>query len=210
MNKKVILSVLSTALVTSMATSAYAADGGVYIGGNVDRYYSDKALIKQTHKFVADLYDSGLKNVENNVLYVNWDGEVATLQEMMVAKLAGKEVEYKTVTSKDFEKIGGEKGFYAVDAKGNVSTVKEMQPEQKSLTPEAIVTNATEFNIALQNPNVKTIILGTDIQGDITVARSIIIKGSGKKIIGDLKITNVDKNNVELSDVTVEGKTIVG
>ncbi|MBG9773231.1 hypothetical protein ABD71_09225, partial [Brevibacillus laterosporus] len=135
MNKKVILSVLSTALVTSMATSAFAASGGIYIGGNVDRFYSDEAFIKQNAMLITDLYDSGLENVENSVLYVNWDGKAATLQEMMDAKLAGKEVEYKTVTSEDFEKIGGEEGFYAVNDKGEVSTQKEMQPEQKPVTP---------------------------------------------------------------------------
>ncbi|MBG9787690.1 sugar-binding domain protein [Brevibacillus laterosporus] len=135
MNKKVILSVLSTALVTSMATSAFAASGGIYIGGKVDRFYSDDAFIKQNAMLIADLYDSGLENVENSVLYVNWDGKVATLQELIDAKLAGKEAEYKTVTSEDFEKIGGEEGFYAVDGQGNVSTEKEMQPEQKPVTP---------------------------------------------------------------------------
>ncbi|MDN9009172.1 sugar-binding domain protein [Brevibacillus laterosporus] len=139
MNKKVILSVLSTALVTSMATSAFAASGGIYIGGKVDRFYSDEAFIKQNAMLIADLYDSGLENVENSVLYVNWDGKAATLQEMMDAKLAGKEVEYKTVTSEDFEKIGGEEGFYAVDAQGKVSTEKEMQPEQKPVTPGDLV-----------------------------------------------------------------------
>jgi len=118
-----------------MATSAFAASGGIYIGGNVDRFYSDEAFIKQNAMLITDLYDSGLENVENSVLYVNWDGKAATLQEMMDAKLAGKEVEYKTVTSEDFEKIGGEEGFYAVNDKGEVSTQKEMQPEQKPVTP---------------------------------------------------------------------------
>jgi len=43
--KQLTLSVLSTALVASMAASAFAAPkAGVYIGGNVDKYYSFSAL----------------------------------------------------------------------------------------------------------------------------------------------------------------------
>lgn len=130
-----------------MATSAFAASGGVYIGGNVERHYSDEALLKQHAMLVADLYDSGLENVEDNVLFVNWDGEVATLQQLVDAKNAGKDVDYKAVTSEDFEKIGAEEGFYAVDADGNVSTEKELQPEQKPVAPgDLIVESVSAIN----------------------------------------------------------------
>ncbi|MCG7315699.1 Ig-like domain-containing protein [Brevibacillus laterosporus] len=216
MNKKVILSVLSTALVTSMATSAFAASGGIYIGGNVDRFYSDEAFIKQNAMLVADLYDSGLENVENSVLYVNWDGKVATLQEMMDAKLAGKEAEYKTVTSEDFEKIGGEEGFYAVSDKGEVSTVKEMQPEQKPLTPEAILKQAEEAVAAYEAAALDTpeAIAKAEALGETAVAKVSAVADADKKAAlearvakkkaavdaakaGDLKVESVSAINLK-------------
>ncbi|AUM66995.1 hypothetical protein C0R09_22110 [Brevibacillus laterosporus] len=183
MNKKVILSVLSTALVTSMATSAFAASGGIYIGGKVDRFYSDDAFIKQNAMLVKDLYDSGLENVENSVLYVNWDGEVATLQELMDAKLAGKEVKYRTVTSEDFEKIGGEEGFYAVDAQGKVSTEKEMQPEQKPLNPDAILKQAEEAVVAYEAAALDTpeAIAKAEALGVTAVAKVSAVTDADKK-----------------------------
>ncbi|AYK05853.1 Ig-like domain-containing protein [Brevibacillus laterosporus] len=183
MNKKVILSVLSTALVTSMATSAFAASGGIYIGGKVDRFYSDDAFIKQNAMLMADLFDSGLENVENSVLYVNWDGEVATLQELMDAKLAGKEVKYRTVTSEDFEKIGGEEGFYAVDAQGKVSTEKEMQPEQKPLNPDAILKQAEEAVVAYETAALDTpeAIAKAEALGVTAVAKVSAVTDADKK-----------------------------
>ncbi|WP_175393335.1 Ig-like domain-containing protein [Brevibacillus laterosporus] len=216
MNKKVILSVLSTALVTSMATSAFAASGGIYIGGKVDRFYSDDAFIKQNAMLVKDLYDSGLENVENSVLYVNWDGEVATLQELMDAKLAGKEVKYRTVTSEDFEKIGGEEGFYAVDAQGKVSTEKEMQPEQKPLNPDAILKQAEEAVVAYEAAALDTpeAIAKAEALGVTAVAKVSAVTDADKKAAlearvakkkaavdaakaGDLKVESVSAINLK-------------
>ncbi|WP_255193613.1 immunoglobulin-like domain-containing protein [Brevibacillus laterosporus] len=194
MNKKVILSVLSTALVTSMATSAFAAAGGVYIGGNVDRFYSDEALIKQTDKFVADLYDSGLENVDNSVLYVNWEGKAATLQELADAQKNGTEVNYKTVTSEDFEKIGGEEGFYAVDGQGNVSTEKEMQPEQKPVAPG-------DLNVeSVSAINSKTVVvkLHNAIESVDRDVFTVVTKDSGTKQYIQTATLSTDKKEVTL------------
>ncbi|MGG1440511.1 immunoglobulin-like domain-containing protein [Brevibacillus laterosporus] len=194
MNKKVILSVLSTALVTSMATSAFAASGGIYIGGNVDRFYSDEAFIKQNAMLVADLYDSGLENVENSVLYVNWDGKAATLQEMMDAKLAGKEVEYKTVTSEDFEKIGGEEGFYAVSDKGEVSTEKEMQPEQKPVAPGDLVVDS----VSAINSKTVVVKLHNAIESVDRDVFTVVTKDSGTKQYIQTATLSADKKEVTL------------
>ncbi|MCR8996111.1 immunoglobulin-like domain-containing protein [Brevibacillus laterosporus] len=195
MNKKVILSVLSTALVTSMATSAFAASGGIYIGGKVDRFYSDDAFIKQNAMLVKDLYDSGLENVENSVLYVNWDGKAATLQELMDAKLAGKEVEYKTVTSEDFEKIGGEDGFYAVDAQGKVSTEKEMQPEQKPVTPGDLVVDS----VSATNSKTVVVKLQNAVESVDRNVFTVVAKDSGTKQYIQAATLSADKKEVTLS-----------
>ncbi|MFB0830112.1 immunoglobulin-like domain-containing protein [Brevibacillus laterosporus] len=195
MNKKVILSVLSTALVTSMATSAFAASGGIYIGGKVDRFYSDDAFIKQNKMLVKDLYDSGLENVENSVLYVNWDGKAATLQELMDAKLAGKEVEYKTVTSEDFEKIGGEEGFYAVDADGKVSTEKEMQPEQKPVAPGDLVVDS----VSATNSKTVVVKLQNAVESVDRNVFTVVAKDSGTKQYIQAATLSADKKEVTLS-----------
>ncbi|WP_236645727.1 immunoglobulin-like domain-containing protein [Brevibacillus sp. VP] len=194
MNKKVILSVLSTALVTSMATSAFAAAGGVYIGGKVDRFYSDEALIKQTDKFVADLYDSGLENVDNSVLYVNWEGKAATLKELADAQKNGTEANYKTVTSEDFEKIGGEEGFYAVDGQGNVSTDKEMQPEQKPVTPG-------DLNVeSVSAINSKTVVvkLHNAVESVDRDVFTVVAKDNGTKQYIQTATLSADKKEVTL------------
>ncbi|MED2003560.1 hypothetical protein P4V86_09400 [Brevibacillus laterosporus] len=195
MNKKVILSVLSTALVTSMATSAFAASGGIYIGGKVDRFYSDDAFIKQNAMLIADLYDSGLENVENSVLYVNWDGKVATLQELIDAKLAGKEAEYKTVTSEDFEKIGGEEGFYAVSDKGEVSTEKEMQPEQKPVAPGDLVVDS----VGATNSKTVVVKLHNAIESVDRDVFTVVAKDSGTKQYIQAATLSADKKEVTLN-----------
>ncbi|MED1786270.1 Ig-like domain-containing protein, partial [Brevibacillus laterosporus] len=213
MNKKVILSVLSTALVTSMATSAFAASGGIYIGGKVDRFYSDDAFIKQNAMLIADLYDSGLENVENSVLYVNWDGKVATLQELIDAKLAGKEAEYKTVTSEDFEKIGGEEGFYAVSDKGEVSTVKEMQPEQKPLTPEAILKQAEEAVAAYEAAALDTpeAIAKAEALGETAVAKVSAVADADKKAALEARVAKKKAavDAAKAGDLTVESVSAI-
>ncbi|GIO01398.1 hypothetical protein J5TS2_20660 [Brevibacillus halotolerans] len=195
MNKKVILSVLSTALVTSMATSAFAASGGIYIGGNVDRFYSDEAFIKQSDKLLTDLYSSGLKDVENSVLYVNWEGKAATLQDFLDAQKAGKEVEYKTVTSEDFEKIGGEEGFYAVDAQGNVSTVKEMQPEQKPVAPGDLVVDS----VSATNSKTVVVKLHNAIESVDRDVFTVVAKDSGTKQYIQAATLSADKKEVTLN-----------
>ncbi|WP_339166767.1 Ig-like domain-containing protein [Brevibacillus sp. FSL L8-0520] len=73
MNKKLVLSVLSTAVLTSMAASAMAKPSqGFYVGGEVDKYYSPTALL-------AD-FKAGLKEILSNAtdtVYVNKDGKAA-------------------------------------------------------------------------------------------------------------------------------------
>lgn len=195
MNKKVILSVLSTALVTSMATSAFAASGGIYIGGNVDKFYSDDAFIKQSDKLLIDLYSSGLKDVEKSVLYVNWEGKAATLQDFLDAQKAGKDVEYKTVTSEDFEKIGGEDGFYAVDAQGNVSTVKEKQPEQKPVTPGDLVVDS----VSATNSKTVVVKLQNAVESVDRNVFTVVAKDSGTKQYIQAATLSADKKEVTLS-----------
>lgn len=88
MNKKIVLSVLSTAVVASMASSAFAApSAGLYLGGDAKKFYSQDALLSLSasakttftsliSQFVAD-------SALNQVVYVNLKGEGADVKEMI-------------------------------------------------------------------------------------------------------------------------------
>ncbi|TKI58562.1 hypothetical protein E8L90_25935 [Brevibacillus antibioticus] len=84
MNKKVVLSVLSTAVVASMAASAFAAPkAGVYMGGNVKKFYSTDVVLNMTKEarksFLANVRLAGPKAV----VQVDNQGRGAFLQEIL-------------------------------------------------------------------------------------------------------------------------------
>ncbi|MGG4448905.1 hypothetical protein ABEX29_22705 [Brevibacillus porteri] len=84
MNKKVALSILSATVVASMASSAFAAPkSGVYLGGDVDRYYELRDLFNLTDagktKFAADMKVTSF----DKLIYVDFDGKGASLREIM-------------------------------------------------------------------------------------------------------------------------------
>ncbi|MED4751415.1 sugar-binding domain protein, partial [Brevibacillus choshinensis] len=86
MNKKVALSVLSATVFASMAASAFAAPkSGLYIGGNVDKYYSMDTLFKMnsatSDRFSNELVQAGF----SNLIYVDFDGKGASISEIMAA-----------------------------------------------------------------------------------------------------------------------------
>ncbi|TQR32592.1 Ig-like domain-containing protein [Brevibacillus brevis] len=85
MNKKVVLSVLSTTLVASVAASAFAAPkDGIYIGGNIKKYYSTDVLFEMTPQAKAT-YASELNAMAsdfNNVVFVDYKGKGASIEEL--------------------------------------------------------------------------------------------------------------------------------
>ncbi|MGG1664625.1 sugar-binding domain protein, partial [Brevibacillus sp. NRS-1366] len=98
MNKKVVLSVLSTALVTSMTTSAFALEAGLYIGGNVDKYYSIPTFVANEAAARAEI--NALSDL-SKILYVQSDGTAANVYDIALAdKMADV---LKQVTLADFE-----------------------------------------------------------------------------------------------------------
>ncbi|TPG69975.1 hypothetical protein EEL31_16800 [Brevibacillus laterosporus] len=130
--KKVVLSVLSTALVTSMATSAFAASTGYYLGGNIEKYYGAQALINANvaSAFQNEVFKSSL--TQSQVLYVNNQGKVASLQDIVDAIDNGQTSTeaFREATGADFDKIGGEEGFHTVLEDGTVDPEKKKVPEQ--------------------------------------------------------------------------------
>ncbi|PCN45435.1 hypothetical protein B9C88_06005 [Brevibacillus laterosporus] len=135
--KKVVLSVLSTALVTSMATSAFAASTGYYLGGNVTKYYGADALINAdvAAKFKEEAFKSSL--TQDQVLFVNPQGKVASLKDIVDAidnGQTGKDA-FRVATGADFDKIGGTDGFHTVLEDGTVDSQKNKVPEQDGQQP---------------------------------------------------------------------------
>ncbi|MFS0919197.1 hypothetical protein [Brevibacillus sp. 179-C 1.1 NHS] len=104
MNKKVALSLLSATVVASMASSALAAPkSGVYLGGEVDRYYAFEDLFKLTDagnkKFESDLS----KVKFENIIYVDRSGTGATMREIFDSPDYDKAK--RTLKETDFEGV---------------------------------------------------------------------------------------------------------
>ncbi|MFS0555775.1 hypothetical protein [Brevibacillus sp. 179-C9.3 HS] len=104
MNKKVALSLLSATVVASMASSAFAAPkSGVYLGGEVDRYYAFEDLFKLTDagnkKFESDLS----KVKFENIIYVDRSGTGATMREIFDSPDYDKAK--RTLKETDFEGV---------------------------------------------------------------------------------------------------------
>ncbi|WP_213023453.1 pectate lyase-like adhesive domain-containing protein, partial [Brevibacillus reuszeri] len=119
--KQLALSVMSTALVASMAASAFAAapKAGVYIGGNVDKYYSFDAMGPNMDKFLDDVI-----NTVPDVLYVSKDGVAkgGNLAELLF--VSNPKSHFVDVTDEMFADIDGADGFNAVKEDGTVESVK--------------------------------------------------------------------------------------
>ncbi|MED1791138.1 hypothetical protein P4V54_00495 [Brevibacillus nitrificans] len=98
MNKKVVLSVLSTAVVASMATAAFAKPAtGLYIGGSVDKYYSITQFLNNEDQVIDEINNTGF----GDVLYVDDQGKAATIGEVVNADDLDDVLE--TATLEDFK-----------------------------------------------------------------------------------------------------------
>jgi len=119
--KQLALSVLSTALVASMAASAFAAapKAGVYIGGNVDKYYSFEAMGLNMDTFLDEMIDT-----VPDVLYVSKDGEAKGGNLAQLLFVSNPKSHFVDVTDEMFADIDGADGFNAVNEDGTVEAVK--------------------------------------------------------------------------------------
>jgi len=87
-NKKLIVSLLSTALISSMAASAFAAPkDGIYLGGNVNKYYDLGTYVNNSQQALSDINSaiSGQGGLAN-VLYVDQNGTVGASGNDIMAK----------------------------------------------------------------------------------------------------------------------------
>jgi len=83
-NKKVVLSVLSTALVSSMAASAFAApNNGLYIGGDYKKFYNIDRFFDLTPDAKKTFYEEIGKVGFGNLVYVDHKGKGASYDSIL-------------------------------------------------------------------------------------------------------------------------------
>lgn len=128
MNKKVALSLLSATVFASMTASAFAAPkSGVYMGGDVDRYYALTDLFKLNDAGYAKFQSDLAKTKFENLIFVDHDGKGASLKEILSS-------------TQDFEKIKRDlkqTDFEGEYAKSNLDgTNGESYDPRKDITPE--------------------------------------------------------------------------
>jgi len=195
--KQLTLSVLSTALVASMAASAFAAPkAGVYIGGNVDKYYSFSAL--SSDKNIDTFLDEMLDNVADTV-YVSDKGEArgGLMLDLLFASPPSEH--FVDVTNEMFADIDGADGFYTVDEDGTVGTVKE-QPDPEVTAPgELKVESVSAINL-------KQIVVAFDKELDEDSATTLsnytfTTTGTGS-LAGSTPVLSADKKSVTLTLTT--------
>ncbi|UED75543.1 Ig-like domain-containing protein [Brevibacillus sp. DP1.3A] len=169
MNKKVVLSVLSTTLVASLAASAFAAPkDGIYIGGDIKKFYSTDVLFEMTPA-AKTAYNNELKSMAtnlNNIVFVDFKGNGASLQEMFdkggkvaLGEPLKKEdfVDLYKVVNKDGSSTATENARDKVDGTTpgelkveSVSAINLKQVEVK-FSKEVDETSATNVNNYLEN-----------------------------------------------------------
>ncbi|MED1823106.1 Ig-like domain-containing protein [Brevibacillus agri] len=160
MNKKVALSLLSATVFASMAASAFAAPkSGVYMGGDVDRYYALTDLFKLNDAGYAKFQSDLAKTKFENLIFVDHDGKGASLKEILSS-------------TQDFEKIKRDlkqNDFEGEYAKSNLDgTNGESYDPRKDITPEPTGDLKVESVSAI---NAKTLVIkfGTAVDFDTVI-----------------------------------------
>lgn len=182
MNKKVVLSVLSATVVASMAASAFAAPkSGLYIGGNVDKFYSFDTLFDITPGALTQFTNEiGLSDF-NNLIYVDFDGKGASLQEIMAAT--------------DFNSV--KKDLTSDKFEGEYSLVKPDGTSSEKYDPrkDSIDTPAGELkveSVSAINASQIQVTFGKAVQSGIGTY--------GAQNIANYALTGATLNSVDLSD----------
>lgn len=166
MNKKVALSLLSATVFASMAASAFAAPkSGVYMGGDVDRYYALTDLFKLNDAGYAKFQSDLAKTKFENLIFVDRDGKGASLKEILSS-------------TQDFEKIKRDlkqNDFEGEYAKSNLDgTNGESYDPRKDITPEPTGDLKVESVSAINSTSIKL-----DLNKEVTLtAANVTVDGA--------------------------------
>jgi len=192
-NKKVVLSVLSTAVVASMAASAFAAPkDGLYIGGSVNKYYSTDVLLNMNATAKA-AYANEVKSITdfNNLVFVDFAGKGASIQEILDEGLTKAKSE--ALVKEDFA------ASYAVaTATGSTDGSYDARADVDGTTPgELKVESVSAINL-------KQIVVAFDKELDedsaTTLTNYTFTGGTG--VLGGTPVLSADKKSVTLTLAT--------
>ncbi|GEB31351.1 hypothetical protein [Brevibacillus parabrevis] len=197
MNKKVVLSVLATAVVASMAASAFAAPKtGLYIGGNVKKFYSNDTLINMT-KDARATYKNELKTIGfKNLVYVNFKGQGATIQEMI--DLGVKVAMADPLKQSDFSDL-----YSVVNNDGTISGTEDARSKVDPTTPGELKVESVEA------VNGKTI----QIKFTTAVLKSTVVESDGTLVDNAISLASLGSApavtaNSAFAELSEDGKTL--
>ncbi|MFF0828408.1 hypothetical protein ACFYU8_16170 [Brevibacillus sp. NPDC003359] len=217
MNKKVALSVLSTAVVASMAASAYAApQAGVYVGGDVKKFYSTTTLLNLTKEAKAQ-YAKDLRVGSDNLVFVHINGKGAFFSEILNHPNGATGAFAEPLKKSDFVDLYNVvkpdgTSTETVDAKAKVDgddTPGELKVESVSAinSNEVEVVFGKEVDATTAPSNFKF----SEVVGSTIGANPASIKVDGKKVVLTLgtPITTETTFTITISGVKAKGTTDV-
>ncbi|MGZ0051772.1 hypothetical protein [Brevibacillus gelatini] len=181
MNKKVALSLLSATVISSMAASAFAApNSGIYMGGDVDRYYSLTDLMNLNAqglaKFNTDLGKAGSKNI----VFVDYDKKGAFLEEIFNST-DGLEKVKRDLKQSDFEGV-----YTQVKPDGTDGATYD---PRKDIDPEPAGELKVE-SVSAINAKQLVVKFGTAVDKDTVISSGNLVNTAFQKNGADLTGTN--------------------
>ncbi|WP_035296053.1 Ig-like domain-containing protein [Brevibacillus thermoruber] len=191
MNKKVVLSVLSATFVASVASSAFAAPkDGLYIGGNVDKYYSIETLFGLTAEGKAQFGQELAGTDFNNLVFVDFDGKGASIQEILDNGL--DKAKQDPLVADDFEA-----SYSIAKADGTVDGTYDARKDVDGVTPGELKVES----VSAINAKQLEVKFGVPVDEDTVISN------------GNLVNTAFQKNGVDLSgtnpaELSKDGKTL--
>jgi len=188
-NKKLLLSVLSTALVSSMTSAAFAhPQAGVYIGGEVAKFYSLDAFMSDVN------FDDALELIiedPNLALFVDERGYVANIYDLLTLENVADALHFGT--EEDFDALGALDGFTPVDENGEEGDIYD--PILDLEDPEV-----DSIEITSSGDNVLTV---GDANDSSLVLSAVAYDAEGNEL--DAEFT-FETSNAAVATVTAEGK----
>ncbi|WNC14495.1 hypothetical protein [Brevibacillus brevis] len=193
MNKKVVLSVLSTAVVASMAASAFAAGpkDGLYIGGNVNKYYSTDVMLNMN----ATAKAAYLKEVQsisdyNNLVFVDFTGKGASIAEILDEGLTKAKSE--PLVKEDFAA-----SYDVATIDGKTDGTYDARKDVDGTTPGELKVDS----VSAINAKQLEVKFGTAVDKDTVISGGNLVNTAFQKNGADLSGTNP-------AELSVDGKTL--
>ncbi|NGQ95595.1 hypothetical protein G3578_10555 [Brevibacillus sp. SYP-B805] len=203
-NKKVVLSVLSTAVVASMATSAFAApQTGVYLGGDVKKFYPMEALLHLTAtgeaKFAQEYLQLDAANKLDEVVFVTEDGDAvvgASIEEIL-------EEGYDQAIQEELQDSDFLDSYLTADTDGNAGAAYDPWPSTpagelkvESVSAINLKQVKVEFNKAVdetEGSNIANYFVG--LEGNTSTNVATQAGGGSVKLADDKKSAIITLNN---------------